>query len=353
MPSNTHKILGDSWKNSVDKDIHLTVYGTEKTGLLGYLALPKTILYLIGNILKLNPDIIHVQESGSIAITAILPFISKYPIVTTNHDVKPHLGLDKGIWGIYREIMRKIATRYSKMIFVHGTYLKDLAIDYLHLLPEKVQVIPIGEQDVLPFKKFINEDMNAPSNEKTILFFGRIHEYKGLKYLIEAEPIISREIPNIKIVIAGIGEDFRKYEDMMINKQNFIVHNYHIPYDEGAQLIQKAKLIVLPYVDASQSGVIPIAYGFKKPVVVTNVGSIPEIVDNGITGYIVPPRDPVALGNAIIKMLKNEELLQEMGENAYDKLKRDLSWERISKITVEAYHRACNELSPITRHENW
>ncbi len=64
-------------------------------------------------------------------------------------------------------------------------------------------------------------------------------------------------------------------------------------------------MVALPYTEASQSGVVSTAYGFGKPVVVTDVGSIPEIVDDGVTGLIVPPRDPAALAEAIIRLLKD------------------------------------------------
>jgi glycosyltransferase involved in cell wall biosynthesis len=147
-------------------------------------------------------------------------------------------------------------------------------------------------------------------------------------------------VPNAKVIIAGAGEDFKKYERMMINRNNFIVHNYRIPYKEGAELFQRCSVVALPYIDASQSGVIPTAYGFKKPVVVTDVGAIPEIVDNGITGFIVPPKNPEALAEAIIKLLKDEKLRIGMGENAYKKLKTDLSWDNIAEKTIEVYKMA-------------
>jgi len=129
----------------------------------------------------------------------------------------------------------------------------------------------------------------------------------------------------------------------MVNRDNFIVHNYRIPYKEGAELFQRCSVVVLPYIDASQSGVIPTAYGFKKPIVVTDVGSIPEIVDDGVTGFIVPPRNTEALADAIVKLLEDEDLRKQMGESAYKKLKTDLSWDKIAEKTIEVYKKAINE----------
>jgi glycosyltransferase involved in cell wall biosynthesis len=207
-----------------------------------------------------------------------------------------------------------------------------------HISENKIHSIAIGECYVAPFKRYIKPDLQEDGN--LILFFGRIWKYKGLEYLILAEPIIKKEVPDAKIIIAGAGEKFKRYKDMMVNKDNFIIHNYRIPYNMGAELFQRCSLVVLPYIDASQSAVILTAYGFKKPVVVTSVGSIPEIVDDGITGYIVPPKDVNALAKAIIKLLKDEKLRRQMGENAYKKLKTDLSWDNIAEKTIQVYKEA-------------
>ena len=176
-----------------------------------------------------------------------------------------------------------------------------------------------------------------------ILFFGRIWEYKGLEYLIKAEPLITKEVLDAKIIIAGTGENFKKYEEMMVHRDKFIVYNYRTPYKEGEELFQRCSVVVLPYIEAPQSGVVPTAYGFKKSVVVTDVGSIPEIVDDDVTGFMVPPKNPEALADAIVKLLKHEKLRKQMGENAYNKLNTDLSWDTIAEKTIEVYTKAIND----------
>lgn len=288
------------------------------------------VFEIVKQIKIFNPDVIHFQGTNPI-LCLVFPFLKKYPLVGTIHDVKPHVGEGSllGRFGSY------CARKYSNQIIVHGEKLKEQMIKEYNLPDEKVHAIPIGEHRVTPFKKYEREDLKEDQN--LILFFGRIQEYKGLRYLIKAEPMISKEIPNTKIVIAGVGEDFKKYEEIMLNKDNFIIYNHYIPYKEGAELFQRCSIVVLPYIDASQSGVISTAYGFKKPVVVTDVGSIPEIVDDGITGFIVPPRNPEALAEAIVKLLKDEDLRKQMGENAYKKLKMDLSWDKIAEKTIEVY----------------
>ena len=294
-----------------------------------------------------NPDVVHFQVSG-LPLYLLLPLLKlkRCPLIGTFHDVKLHIGEEN----LLTELLFRCARNCSDEIILHGEKLKKIMMRQYNIPKERVHVIPIGEHEVAPFKKYEREDIKEDGN--LILFFGRIWKYKGLEYLIKAEPMITKEVPDAKIVIAGAGENFKKYEEMMVNRDNFIVHNYRIPYKEGAELFQRCSLVALPYIDASQSGVISTAYGFKKPVVVTDVGAIPEIVDDGITGFIVPPKNPEALADAIIKLLNDEKLRKQMGENAYKKLKKDLSWDKIAEKTIGVYKKAIDDRSTNTEHLN-
>jgi len=281
-----------------------------------------------------RPDVVHIQPGAGMLLLPLLTFIKLkgYPVVTTFHDVKSHPGTESLRANFIRYLIRKC----SDGIIVHGEKLKEQMVKEFNVPAEKVHAIHIGEHQVAPFKKYEREDIKEDGN--LILFFGRIYKYKGLEYLIKAEPLITREVPDARIVIAGAGEDFKKYEDMMGDRRDhFIVYNYHIPYEEGAELLQRCSVVVLPYIEASQSGVVPTAYGFKKPVVVTDVGSVPEAVEEGKTGFIVPPGDPEALAHAVIRLLRDEKLRRQMGENAYRKLKKDFSWDNIARRTLEVY----------------
>jgi len=302
----------------------------------------RNFINLINIVRRIDPDIVHIQVQGGIdnLITFIyFKIFHKRPIVATFHDVKPHLG-DRPILLIF---IRYWIRKYSDAIIVHGETLKEQMIKDYRVPAKKIFVMPIGEHEVAPFKKYERPDIT--DDGRTILFFGRIYEYKGLKYLIEAEPIISKAVPGIKVVIAGTGENFKKYQ-LMIGKRNrnFIVYNYHISYRQGAEIFQKSTIVVLPYVEASQSGVVLTAYGFKKPIVVTNVGSIPEIVDNNVTGLIVPPKNAEYLAEAIIKLLLDVNLRKRMGENGFTKLRTELSFDEIVKKTISVYEKALHHV---------
>lgn len=273
---------------------------------------------------KIHPDIIHFQLCNP-WICLFLPILKNYRIITTIHDVEPHTGSRE----IDQRIARDIHIKFSDCIIVHGNKAKSI-LDK-KVINKKIYSVPHGDYS---FFKKISED-NYHEEEGTILFFGRIVEYKGLKYLVQAAPKIAESIRNMKVIIAGSGS-LEEYKDA-INSPYFEIHNNFIHNNDVGKYFQRASVVVLPYIECTQTGVIPIAYAFKKPVVVTNVGSIPEVVDDGITGYVVPPKDPNSLAEAIIKILSDENLRRKMGENAYKKMNEELSWDSIAQKTVGIY----------------
>lgn len=273
----------------------------------------------------INPNVIHLQACHP-WICLFLPFLKKYKIITTIHDVDPHPGSSMSL---IQKISKNIHIKYSNALIVHGDFAKKKLEK--GLVTKNIFTIPHGDYSF--FERYtLPEYKEEPGN---VLFFGAIKEYKGLNYLIQAVPKISESIPNLKVVIAGAGKF--KEKTYVENCSYFELHNRFIENNEVASFFQRASVVVLPYIEGTQTGIIPIAYAFKKPVIVTDVGSIPEVVDNNITGIIVPPRDSNSLANSIIKILMNNSLRKQMGENAYKKMKNELSWDPIAEKTILIY----------------
>ena len=98
--------------------------------------------------------------------------------------------------------------------------------------------------------------------------------------------------------------------------------------------------MVCPYIEASQSGVLAIANAFGKPVVATNVGGIPEIVEHGKTGLLVPPCDARSLADAIVALLQDQPTREAMRRCTLQKSKAELAWANIAKRTMQVYQQA-------------
>ena len=105
----------------------------------------------------------------------------------------------------------------------------------------------------------------------------------------------------------------------------------------------ESSLVVAPYIDASQSGIISLAFNFGRPVIATNVGSIPEIVKDNVNGILVNPRDSKAIADSIIKLLENPSIRIKMGKEAKAFSEKNQSWEEAAKATQLAYRKTLNK----------
>ncbi|MDP4184900.1 MAG: glycosyltransferase [Bacteroidota bacterium] len=165
-----------------------------------------------------------------------------------------------------------------------------------------------------------------------MLFFGFIRQYKGLDLLLEAmaQPSFS-ELP-VKLIIAGeFYEDEQKYLTLIekLNlKDKIILHCDYIPNDEVNRYFGAADIVVQPYRSATQSGVTQVGYHFNKPMLVTNVGGLSEIITHGKAGYVVEP-DSKSISEALVDFFK-EDKLSFFEENVKEEKKR-FSWERMTR----------------------
>lgn len=141
-----------------------------------------------------------------------------------------------------------------------------------------------------------------PADELVLLFFGHIRAYKGLPVLLRAMPQILRQRACRLLVAGEFYEPRERYEKLLaqlgVGERVTIIDRY-LPNEEVPDVFAAADLCVLPYVSATQSGVAKVAYGFGKPVIVTDVGGLAEEVIDGETGYVVPPQDPGAIAAAV------------------------------------------------------
>lgn len=323
-------LFDENQYDNSDAKIILVDAQASYTKMLFKLVNPYTYYSIIKLINKEKPDIVHlVLEDLISGIVLLILKIKGQKLVLTEHDPSHHIG-EKLIESIHVQFTKFLVRSVADKIIVHGESLKNILVQK-GVPKNKINVIPHGDYSY--YNKWAKTTFEEP---KSILFFGRILEYKGLEYLIKSAPKVISSVPNAKFVIAGSG-DFKKYETMIEDRQFFEIHNRFILDEEIATFFQKASVVVLPYIDASQSGIIPISYAFKKPVIVTNVGSISEVVDDGITGFVIPPKNIEALADSIIKILNDDSMRMKMGENSYKKMIDELSWGKASELTINAY----------------
>ena len=314
-------------------DVHPSVdhYSFDKPRLRQPLKQLRTNREILRRVHDFKPDVVHYQQ-GHMWFNAALGSLKRYPLVITIHDPRHHAG--DSVSRKTPQWLMDYGFRKADHVIVHGEALVDQVHEFFGLDKSCIDVIPHVSMGGEPPANEIQENPNH------VLFFGRIWDYKGLNHLIEAEPLISQHIPDVKIVIGGEGEDFQRYRDMIRNPERFDIQNRWISDEERAEMFQRAAVVVLPYNEATQSGVVPVAYNFGKPVVATNVGALAECVDDEVTGLLVPPGDPQKLADAIVRILSDADLRLRMGAAGRDKLQRECSPEVVARQTVNAYAKA-------------
>ena len=298
--------------------------------------------YIIGIILKIfsivfsfKPHVIHIQECYN-PLNTVFHVFQSCTVITTIHDIIVHPGGDRQVIQRWKLFVTHLNRRYAyKNIIVHGRALKLLYQKTYKKKDYNIYVIPHG--CLSSFKEGI--DYKVDEEPYTVLFFGRMNEYKGLRILIEAEPLVSNEYHDFKIIIAGKGEELKKYSSTIKSNSHYEIHAKFIPNKCVAQFFQRASIVVLPYIEASQSGIVAMAFAFGKPVIVTNVGSLSEIVRNGQNGIVIPPNSAPALAQAIKELFKDVSKRKKLGHNAHVISHNELGWDRISRMTIETYNK--------------
>ncbi len=146
------------------------------------------------------------------------------------------------------------------------------------------------------------------AGKNVILFFGYIREYKGLMNLIEAFPQVKKEIPNAHLLIVGeFYKNPKEYYDAIdrLNmKDDVTIVAEYVANEEVYKYFTASNVVVLPYNEATQSGIMSISQSFGVPAIVTNVGGLGELLEDGKTGFIVEPRNVRVLADSIIRYFK-------------------------------------------------
>jgi glycosyltransferase involved in cell wall biosynthesis len=276
---------------------------------------PAFLAGLVGRIRAARPDVVHLLSNSSLWLNAAVPFCRGPLLVTTVHDVVVHPG-DRDTARLPGWSARLLA-RQSDHLVVHGESLRTAAAAAFGKPADRVHVLSHPTiRRYADLARDLRLTRARPEGDFVVLFFGRVFAYKGLDTLIRAEAALGDRLPGLKVVIAGRGDDPGQLTHLMGNPARYEIHRGHIADRETAQLFTEADLVVLPYDEASQSGVLHLATSFGKPVVVTDVGELRATVEPNRLGLVVPPRSPDALAAAVLRLAENPAERESLGRQA-------------------------------------
>ena len=293
---------------------------------------------LVAGILRVTrsarPDVVHFLGDSVVWLVLGLPLLRRVPLVVTVHDVDYHPG-DVQSQTVPRTTVRLLRHAADALI-VHGP---DLHHQLLATGVRPVAGVHTISHPVLDRHRRLAERaglVRGPSDGPRILFFGRMMAYKGLRLLIEASDRVAASCPNVRFIIAGRGPDLDCWRAQLAARPWFEIRDRHVPDLEVAQLFLDAELVVMPYIEASQSGVAALAAGFGRPVVATAVGELGRLVASTNMGPVVPP-EATALADAIVNLLLDPERRAQHAACAAAATEGELSPRCVAAETASVY----------------
>lgn len=280
---------------------------------------------------RINPDIVHAQRfyrEGLAAFLAKMFFKKPYVVYSHGHDVYQP-------WR-FKGIASKLFLGRADAVIV---LTQDLKEKIKEIYDRDVFVIPNGI-DLRRFEGLSHRDSHklAESGERIILFVGRLHPVKGVAYLIEAMTTIIKRNPKVRLWLVGDGEERQSLENL-VNKLGLTQYvNFvgKVPNEEVPEYMASSDVLVMPSLSEPFGIVLLEAMACGLPIVATNVGGIPEIVQDGENGFLVEPESSEEIADRVLKLLENDDLRRRISQNNIEEVK-NYSWEAVVDKLEKVY----------------
>lgn len=350
-----HKSLAHQLSQNADIELHVITFGNQNTQfndsgvtvhvlkrrLRAFLMIPAETLCLKHEILKINPDIVHVQSTGFPYCTAAVCVRKRYPTLLTVH----------GIWVEMAKFQEGFSSIFLKYVAIP---LEKLAIAKLpniialcdhsknrlsRMTNAKIHVIPQG----IAFESISNIRPHLPARHPSVFFIGGLDKRKGVDTLLKATQAVKTKAPEIHVYIAGSGPQEAKLKVLVkeLRLERNVEFLGHISDDEKFSYYKSADICVIPSLWEGMPTVLFEAMICGKPVIASNIEGVLEVSGNMIledqeTGLLFEPGNIEDLAGKIVILLQDQELREKMGKTAERKIK-EFSWEKIAEKTINVY----------------
>lgn len=292
---------------------------------------------------EVDADVVHCHTWYTFFAGFTAKKLYSKPLVVTMHSLEPLRpwkaqqlgtgGYEMSLWA------ERTGVQAADTVIAVSKSMKSDVVECYGIPEEKVDVIYNGI-DVDEFRhtdsRMAIEKYKIPG--PYVLFVGRITEQKGIRYLIEAVDGID---DGTYVVICAGPADTKELSDWLHkavkNNRRIVLIEEMVGKDELIELYSNAQAFVCPSV-YEPFGIINLeAMACKTPVVASRVGGIVEVVDDKVNGFLLPPKDPKAIANAVNGILGSRDLRERLAEAGRDKVEREFSWESIAKKTISLY----------------
>jgi len=320
LPKNIDNL--NSWKALNLKELYLVdTYSNTITFIIN------TIIFKLFRIKLLKKHYANIKIDN-VYVPMIQPwtyFVNKIftrsHTIVTLHDPKPHQGFSSFLNRFYEK-----AVKEADDVVILSRKFVDYTCETYNKRKDQVHVIPHGIFGF--YSKYSFDNGISRNNQINFLFFGRITEYKGLHLLANAYRRLYDVNPNISLVVAGSG-NFSQYREAYSQLKNVTIVNEFIPDDQVSSYFRGNNIVtVLPYTDATQSGVIPIAMKENSLLLVSNTGALREQTDDGRCAVLFEPTEE-ALFDAMLNVLNNFDCYKYVIAEANEYV-NSLSWDKLA-----------------------
>lgn len=292
---------------------------------------PSTWLRLAGRIIKDRPDLVIFPwwtvywTPQYLTVILLIKLFSRARVLLICHNVAEHEA------HLLKTFISKLVLSQAHGFIVHSEREREI----LKALTGKgrITVTPHPTYDVFStaaMSKTSAREKLGLSDEKIILFFGFVRQYKGLPYLIRALPLILARFKVRLFIVGEFWENKKRYlrliREMDVQDQVTVIDRY-VPNEDMPVYFYSSDLVILPYTSVTGSGLLQLAFAFGRPVVTTAIGDFPEIVEDERTGFLVAPRSPREIADAVVDFYESHN-----GEEMSARIKKEqarFSWGRL------------------------
>jgi glycosyltransferase involved in cell wall biosynthesis len=293
---------------------------------------------------QLRPGILHAHDPHAVAVAALALSMSTLP-------VKPPLVAARRVdFHIRGNTLSRWKYRQVDCFICASDAIRRILV--ADGIPESKTVtvhegIDLGRVDAAPPAR-PHEDFWLPQKAPVVGNVAALVPHKGQRHLIEAAAIVVRRVPDARFIIAGEGE-LRTALERQIKEHRLEKHVFLAGFRPDVLSLHKSfDVFVLSSMTEGLGTSLLDAMACGKPVVATTAGGIPEVVEDGVTGLLVPPRDHEGLAEAIVKLLRDPALRQKFGSAGRARVQARYSAERMVQQTLAVYRRVAQH-----PHEEW
>ncbi|MEL7061352.1 MAG: glycosyltransferase family 4 protein [Acidobacteriota bacterium] len=300
---------------------------------------------------RTRPDIVHLHSTNPILLVHLLllrwvGFLGGPTVIATAHVVTPH---EQPNPGFARRLFQTFVHRLPLRVIAHSEFDRQRLVDEFGVPSQRTVTIPHGEygfferarRDAAPLDPATaRHGLGLDERSEVALFFGYVREYKGLDLLLDAWRRVQDARPRARLVIAGdpvrLDETRRRELEDEARDLDAICRFEYIPFADVPRYFAAADLLVMPYRRISQSGVLLLALSLGVPVVATRVGGLPEMLADGEDAILVPPNEPEALADALVRVLGDDALKTRLSAGSR-RVAEQHSWTSIAQRTESVF----------------